>query len=165
MADDNPRERAREEVIEYLSSQYSKDVIDEEEFERRVELAHSADRVNGLVSLVVDLPESQELINRITAPVPAGRDTYGAQAPASRGQQEFREAEPGSTRTLMAIFSGSDLRGHFEVPQTVNCLSVFGGSRIDLRDAILPAGDVHIHAVALFGGTDIIVPEGVNVET
>lgn len=161
MARENPDEQTREEVIEYLSTQYSKDVIDETEFERRVELAHAADRVNSLVSLVVDLPESQALINRITSPAILAD---GASASLVRDEPGV-PAEPGSSRTLMAFFSGTDMSGNFEMPESVNSLSVFGGARIDLRDAVLPAGDVHIHAVAFFGGTDIIIPEGVNVET
>lgn len=161
MARENPDEQTREEVIEYLSTQYSNDVIDEAEFERRVELANGADRVNSLVSLVVDLPESQVLINRITAPAIRAD---GAPAAVVHGHPG-RVAEPGSSRTLMAIFSGTDMSGDFDMPESVNSLSVFGGARIDLRDAVLPAGDIHIHAVAFFGGTDIIIPEGVNVET
>jgi len=163
MARENPDEQAREEVIEYLSTQYSNDVIDETEFERRVELAHSAERVNSLVSLVVDLPESQALINRITAPAVRAA---GAPAAVVRGQlQSGTAAEPGSSRTLIAFFSGTDMSGDFAMPESVNSLAIFGGARIDLRDAILPAGDVHIRVVACFGGTDIIVPEGINVET
>ncbi|HUX12257.1 MAG TPA: LiaF domain-containing protein [Spirochaetia bacterium] len=156
MAGDNQHEQSREEVIEFLSTQYSRDVIGESEFERRVGLAHSAEQANGLVSLVVDLPDSQGLINRITAPAPRNFD-----------QRAVGSASSGTapSRTLMAIFSGSDMRGRFEMPESVNTLSVFGGTHIDLRQAELPAGDVHIHAVAFFGGAEIIVPEGVNVET
>jgi hypothetical protein len=164
MAGDELYQDARDEVIEYLSTQYSRDVIDETEFERRVDQANGAQQINALISVVLDLPDSQGLINRITAPAlrrggaaPGQPDTAGRSLEPSR-------LEPGTTRSVVAIFAGSDLTGEWDVPETVNSLSVFGGARIDLRDAHLPPGDTHIHALSVFGGTDVIVPEGVNVE-
>lgn len=157
-------QKARDEVIEFLSGQYSQDVIDEAEFERRVTLANEAEHANGLVSLVVDLPDSQALINRITAPAAstAGRPPAAPSGP-SWGIQTGSKGSGGG-RAVVSIFSGSDLRGEWDVPETVNVLSVFGGSHIDLREARFPEGDVYIHALSVFGGTDVIVPEGVNVE-
>jgi len=161
MANGDRMESARDEVIDYLSAQYSHDFLNEEEFERRVGLAHDASQINGLVSVVLDLPGSQGLINRITAPAVRGEQT----PPAQTARPAYDSpATAGQSRSVVAIFSGSDLRGEFDVPETVNVLSVFGGSNIDLREAHLPSGDIYIHALSVFGGTNVIVPEGVNVE-
>jgi cell wall-active antibiotic response 4TMS protein YvqF len=40
----------------------------------------------------------------------------------------------------------------------------FGHIKLDLRQAQISAAETHIHARALFGNVDLLVPEGVEVE-
>ena len=40
----------------------------------------------------------------------------------------------------------------------------FGHIKLDLRQAQISAAETHIHARALFGNIDLLVPEGVEVE-
>lgn len=65
-------------------------------------------------------------------------------------------------RTTLNLFHSSslsnerDLNGHTTV-------SVFGGTRLDLTAAALPAGETRINVVSVFGGTEIFVPDDVAI--
>ena len=151
-------ERLREQVIEQLSNGYSRDFLSELEFEERLEKATGADSHSDLRSLIVDLPiagsPNPPAVQGQTPPEPI-RET--APFPINNGEVR-RES------TVIAIFSGSDRKGLWDPPKTLNVVAMFGGSDIDLRDAHFPPGGMTINAVAMFGGVDIIVPEGINVE-
>lgn len=151
-------ERLREQVIEQLSTGYSRDLLSETEFEERLETATGADTHSDLRALIVDLPlagsPNPPAVQGATPPEPvADRSTF----PINTG--EVRKES-----TVIAIFSGSDRKGLWDPPKTLNVVAMFGGSDIDLRDAHFPPGGMTINAVAMFGGVDIIVPEGINVE-
>ena len=160
---DSPRdslERLREQVIEQLSSGYSRDLLSESEFEDRLTTATNASAHADLRALILDLP----LVGSPNAPAPYG----GSDAPlASDGQQQvaINRGEVRDESSVIAIFSGADRKGVWDPPKTLNVVAIFGGSDIDLREARIPAGGMTINAVAMFGGVDIIVPDGVRVET
>jgi hypothetical protein len=67
-------------------------------------------------------------------------------------------------RFTIAIFSGVDRRGRWRVPRRSFVLSLFGGSDLDLRHAEIDSDVVTIVVFDIFGGTDIYVPEGVEVD-
>ena len=62
-----------------------------------------------------------------------------------------------------ALFSGCDVKMDGEVFEGGQMVAVFGGVECDLRNAIIEQ-DCVIHAVAVFGGVDILVPDHVNVK-
>ena len=65
-------------------------------------------------------------------------------------------------RITLNIFHSSrlsnerDLNGHTAV-------GVFGGTEVDLTAAALPAGDTRINVVAVFAGTEILVPDDIAI--
>jgi uncharacterized protein DUF1707 len=67
-------------------------------------------------------------------------------------------------RFTIAIFSGIERRGRWRVPRRSFVLSLFGGSDLDLRHAEIDSDAVTIVVFDIFGGTDIYVPEGVDVD-
>lgn len=146
-------ERLREQVIEQLSTGYSQDFLSETEFEERLENATSAGSHAELRKLIVDLP----LAGSPNAPAVQGE-------PASRDVVRMNRGAVSEESTVIAIFSGTDRKGVWTPPKTLNAIAFFGGSDIDLREAEFPPGGLKITAVAVFGGIDVIVPEGVNVE-
>ncbi|MFP4113549.1 MAG: DUF1707 SHOCT-like domain-containing protein [Spirochaetota bacterium] len=150
-------ERLREHVIEQLSTGYSRDFLSEHEFEQRLETATAASDHSELRSLLVDLP---------LAGAPNPPAVSGSESPAWRTSETFpiNTGEVSDESTVIAIFSGSDRKGLWYPPKTLNVVALFGGSDIDLREAVFPPGGLKITAVAMFGGVDIIVPEGINVE-
>lgn len=84
-------------------------------------------------------------------------------------QRDLPEAPPGerkrsAVRFLVAIFGGARRAGSLRVRQRVFCLAVFGGVTLDLRGALIEGDEVNVQAIAAFGGVDVIVPEGVEVD-
>lgn len=64
---------------------------------------------------------------------------------------------------LVAVFSGREEKISTEF-KGADCISVFGGIDLDLRNAKLK-NDTVIEIVSCFGGVDILLPSNVNVVT
>ncbi len=105
-----------------------------EEFTVRLDTAYRATTRGELEELTRDLPRGIER-------APAGRER----------------------RWFLGIFGGGTTKGRWRVAPRITVVDVFGGTDLDLRDAIVTAPEVTITAIAVFGGCDIIVPEGADV--
>lgn len=62
-----------------------------------------------------------------------------------------------------ATFAGQDVNFNGEVFKGTNLNAVFGGVKLDLRNAIIEE-DVVINATSVFGGIEIFVPNNVKVK-
>jgi hypothetical protein len=71
---------------------------------------------------------------------------------------------PGGTGTLIAIMGGNDRSGRWRVAARLNVINVMGGSDIDLTQAEFAAPVTTITVFSLMGGSDIRVPDGVDVQ-
>ena len=150
-------ERFRERVIEQLTTSYSRDYLNEQEFEQRIETATAASNHQELRKLILDLPAAG-------APdAPAPRGERGMAANVDRGSYIINDQDAAQESSVIAIFSGADRKGVWDPPKTLNVVAVFGGSDIDLREARIPSGGMTINVAAFFGGVDVIVPEDLNV--
>jgi hypothetical protein len=67
-------------------------------------------------------------------------------------------------RRIIAIMSGAKRRGRWRLEDRCTAVAVMGGCSLDLRHAEIGAPRAQINAVAVMGGIEIIVPEGVEVE-
>jgi hypothetical protein len=67
-------------------------------------------------------------------------------------------------RFSIAIFSGVERKGRWRVPRRSFALSLFGGADLDLRHAEIDSETVTIYVVDIFGGTDVYVPEGIDLD-
>ena len=67
-------------------------------------------------------------------------------------------------RFTVAIFGGVERRGRWRVPRRSFVLTLFGGSDLDLRHAEIDSDVVTIWVFDIFGGADVYVPEGVEVD-
>ena len=67
-------------------------------------------------------------------------------------------------RFTIAIFSGVERRGRWRGPRRAVVLSRFGGSDHAQRHAEIDSDVVTIVIFDIFGGTDVYVPEGVEVD-
>jgi hypothetical protein len=70
----------------------------------------------------------------------------------------------GATKWLISIMSGHDRRGHWRVGPKVINFNFWGGSEIDLNDAVLSAQHTEIRIISIMGGADVYVPEGLEVQ-
>src|SRR5215471_472443 len=127
----------REQTVAHLRDAAAEGRLTLDEFSQRVETAYAAKTHDELEALTVDLPAS-------TAAVPASR---------------------GRPRSFtISIFGGIDRKGRWRVARRHWVVSMFGGSDLDLREASLEGGEATISIVDLFGGTDLYVPDGIEVD-
>ena len=66
-------------------------------------------------------------------------------------------------KNAFAAFSGQDLNFDNEVFRGAEITAVFGGVKLDLRDAVFE-GNTVVNACCIFGGADILLPDNVNVK-
>jgi hypothetical protein len=138
----------RDQTIARLSDAFATDVIDVDEFERRVTVAQRSDSLAEIQSLVADLPVRAS----------------GALAPASPARAVVPAGPIRRRGTLFTIMGGVERRGSWNVPRTLNVGVLMGGAKLDLRDAWLPPGTIELRVAALMGGVEIIVPPHLAVE-
>jgi uncharacterized protein DUF1707 len=84
-------------------------------------------------------------------------DTAGAEVQPSRVRKPVR--------WMVAILGGSHRRGRFRAAEQLNSLSILGGDEIDLRDAEIEGGELNLTMISFLGGSNIYVPDSVEVET
>ncbi|MPZ60364.1 MAG: DUF1707 domain-containing protein [Propionibacteriales bacterium] len=126
----------RDRVVAALSEHMTSGRLTLAELEDRVGLAFEATTRGELDKLTADLP-----------------DVHPA-APAAR--------KP--TRWIVGLMGGSNKHGRRRVAERVYAVAVMGGHDIDLRAAELESEDTTIVVVAVMGGTDVYVPDGIDVE-
>jgi class 3 adenylate cyclase len=69
-----------------------------------------------------------------------------------------------SRRWFVAVMSGASAKGRWRISGKTTAVAVMGGCDIDLRHAEIDGPEVAITAFAFWGGIQIIVPEGFDVE-
>lgn len=66
-------------------------------------------------------------------------------------------------KTAFAAFSGQDIVFDNEVFRGAELTAIFGGIKLDLRNAVFE-GDTVVNACCIFGGADILLPDNVNIK-
>jgi hypothetical protein len=135
LASDAERERA----VELLRSSSVDGRLTLEEFGQRMGAAYEARTREQLDELTRDLPT----------------ESSPAAVPARRGR---------SAKWIVAVMSGANRRGRFRLGTQTNVITVMGGANIDLRQAELDGPDVTITVFSVMGGSNLIVPEGIDVD-
>jgi hypothetical protein len=138
------RER-REQAIKTLVSGFAEDRIPLEELERRLDIAHRTPDPTELDRLIADLP------------APDAPATPAPQPTVALG--EVRE-----NSFVVAMMGGVAKKGRWTPARRTIVLAFMGGAEIDLREAILPPGEVEIAIFAVWGGVEIIVAPGTDVD-
>jgi class 3 adenylate cyclase len=67
-------------------------------------------------------------------------------------------------RWHIAVMSGHDTKGRWRIGDKTNAVAIMGGCDLDLRSAEIEGPEVVITAFAFWGGINVIVPEGFDVE-
>ena len=96
------------------------------------------------------------------AKVRSDLDTVTADLPAVSSPPST--ARTPSTTTVIGIMSGGERTGRWRAGEHVNAVAFWGGCLIDLRGAEIDTAVVEIDAIAIMGGIEIIVPEGIKVD-
>jgi hypothetical protein len=126
----------RELTVEALRAAAVEGRLTLEELAERVEGALVATTRNELAPLTVDLPAPSR--------------------PARTGRA--------GSRWIVGVMGGGDRKGRWRIASRCTVVNVMGGADLDLRDALIESAETVITVVSLMGGSDIVVPEGVEVE-
>jgi hypothetical protein len=136
----------------------------------RAERVSDADRDHAVTLLrehvVAGRLALDEFSERVTIALAACTrgDLSGAMADLPGPVPMAEEGRRGSPRWLVAVMSGSRAKGHWKIGRRTTALAVLGGCDIDLRQAQINGPEVVITAVAFWGGVQIVVPQGFDVE-
>lgn len=145
----------RQKTIDALMEHFANDVLSVEEFEERVSTAHSAESTEELRKLLVDLP-SGDLPIRREDPGPLTPEPAQASVPLSRVKKRS---------FVMAALGGLERKGRWIPARQNYAVALLGGMCLDFREALLPPGETEVWVFSFLGGTEIIVPPGLNVES
>jgi hypothetical protein len=137
-ASDADRERAASVINDALAEGR----LTPEEHSERLDSIYAAKTQAELVPLIQDLPAPDDALARVPG-----------KAPASAAR----------TAPMVAVFAGVSRRGTWRVPEASSVVTVFGGADIDLRDAVLPAREIDLRVVAVFGGVTVTIPPEMRV--
>lgn len=119
--------------------------------EGRLTLEELTDRIGAAAGATVTRGE----LERLTADLPS--------EPA--GLTAFAPAAASAETAVTSVFGDHRRGGMWQLPQASSWKTVFGDVSLDLREARVPAGTIAIEARTIFGDVELLVPEGVLVET
>jgi len=153
-----PLNHTRKVTIDALMECFANDVMDMDEFERRVDIAHSATSADTLKGLLSDLPGGGDL----PAVAGAGGATDVAPVP---GYTVTSAAQVKDKGFIVACLGGGSRRGRWSPARKNYAVVVMGGAELDFREAMLAPGVTEVRVYALMGGAEIIVPPDMNVES
>lgn len=144
----------RDQVVDVLRDALMSGRLTQEEHSDRLEQTLQARTLGELEPITRDL----------VVPGQAAPIAQPAQAASTSLVPIEEPADPSqSIDHLVAIFGGGERKGRWHVKRRTNAFAMFGGHDLDMTDAVFEGHEVTIYAVAVFGGIDITVPEGVTV--
>ena len=65
---------------------------------------------------------------------------------------------------LIALMSGVERKGNWEPPARLSVLAIWGGAKLDFREADLLEGETVVDILAIMGGVEVWVPKDIDVE-
>ena len=140
----------REKVAAVLSTAFAEGRLTREEHDERLDRLLRARTFDELVPLTHDLVLLPTTQPPLTNPPQRG---YAVDTPSTE------DAE-----TLVAVFSGVSRNGTWRLRRRTRAFAVFGGIDLDLRNAVFDGSTVEISGFWVFGGLDLKVPEGIEVQ-
>lgn len=135
----NAADTDRIQIAQLLSDAAASGKLQLNEYEDRLNRAYAAQTYEELDRLSADLP---------------GAVTQG------RGGM----CHPAPSTLLLAILTGFERRGRWNVPQRLTTFALWGGGVVDLRYADFTSPDVEIRSYSIMGGQTIVVPPEINVD-
>ncbi|MCB0911222.1 MAG: DUF1707 and DUF2154 domain-containing protein [Propionibacteriaceae bacterium] len=136
----------RDRVITLLTAAQAEGRLSVAERDQRISVARTAETFDDLVPLT--------------------RDLVSPTGPAARPVVAYDEA--GSTAEadqIVAIFGGTTRKHHWRVRRNTSILAIFGGVELDLTEATFEAHELTFNVFCLFGGVEVTVPPGTDVDS
>ena len=113
------------------------------------------DELDERLDLVYETRTQREL-DKLTADVVVPGDVQRVQA-----RMPVRSGD--GSAWVVSVMSGHDRKGRWRVGKHLKVVDVMGGSNVDLNDAELTDSETTITVFSLMGGSEIRVPDNVNV--
>lgn len=147
----------RQRVADLLHRAASEGRLSLDELSERLDEAYQAKTYGDLEPVLRELPAPG--FGELAVASPAATPAVAPDALPTR-----RSTRPRRTGVSVGLFSGPSRRGDWLVPPRYVAVAVMGGVNLDLREARFASGHTTIHAYALMGGVDVIVPEWLDVQ-
>lgn len=146
-----------------IGDAYAEGRLTRDEYEDRLSTTMAARTVADLVPVLEGLPPAAAAaalapLVGMGAPLPA---QPGAVSPTSAWFPPTGATS--SSSAVVAIFGGATRKGEWVVPAQLTAFAMFGGVELDLRSVTFAQAEAEIIAVAVMGGVEITVPEGLTV--
>jgi len=142
----------RERAVAILSEGFARNLLQIEEFERRVSEAHAARTLAELDRLIDDIPEELHLISS-----PARTGSPREAPPRAR---ELASEEQG----VQGVMMSRALRGDWLRSRVVAVRTLMSSTELDFRGVEMPPGEVEIRVACLMSTVLITVPEELPVQ-
>lgn len=139
----------RDQVANVLSTAYAEGRLTREEHDERLSQVMAAKTFAELIPLTQDLVYTG-------APAP----TVGAHAD---NRIDTSSSNPAPDR-MVAVFGGTTRKGRWRVRRMLEAYALFGGQDLDMRDAVFESPVTEINGFWCFGGLEIKIPEGLEVQ-
>jgi hypothetical protein len=140
----------RDRAASVLNTAMAEGRLTPEEHSQRLDAVFAAKTQADITPLISDIPGA----NASLATSPGSLARTGGASLAATG---------GSPSRMISVFSAVTRKGVWQVPQQIEAVSVFGETDLDLREAVLPPGEIRIRAISVLGGIDIVVPPEMHV--
>ena len=151
-------DQIRERGLEALTRAYTSDAITVSEFERRAALVQAARDRAGIEELIRDLP------GEAPGDRPLSRRSEGSsRSEEGRRGAPLRVAEMTGSQQVSCVMGDRRLQGDWLSGDRVQCFTLMGSTKLDLRDVPIPADGLRIEAFVVMGEAVIIVPRNLAV--
>lgn len=163
-------ERARKLATEMLMERLADDILDLEEFERRLDQVNAAKNVEKIAGILGEVAAARRGI-----PVRASQffvRSARAADPAAMGVPALEPRRPArglrrlgrGNKVVLALQDGSGRVGPWTPARHVWVVNMLGGAVMDFREAALPSGVTELTVFCIMGDVEVIVPLDIQVE-
>lgn len=144
-----PSPERRDEVVQRLTAAFAAGRLELDDLEQRLEIAMRAQTLADLDLTLAGLDKAQP--NAVVV------------AP---NQGEFAIDHPRRRRSALSfiMMGGMDRKGQWAPARRHLGLAFMGGSFLDFREAALQPGVTNVYLFTVWGGIEVAVPEGLDVE-
>jgi hypothetical protein len=144
----------RDQVVEVLRDALMSGRLSQEEHSERLEQTLNARTLGELEPITVDLAIPGQPFRPAAAMAVPATGRVPIEEPV--GSQD-------SFELVVGVFGGAERKGRWRVKRRTNVLAMFGGCDLDMSNAVFEGREVTVYAFAIFGGIDIVVPQGVEI--
>lgn len=158
----------RQAVVDQLRAATGAGRLSLDEFSERVGVAWAARTQGDLEPLLADLPAepTMQTVGDVAVRSGGGASDGAVESTSNRRRRDLRRSGGRKPRRLVNAFGSAHHAGGWTAESRMTVISVFGHSHVDLTTCRLdPSVEVvELRTVGLFGGIEVLVPQGTAVD-